>query len=230
MFKNIKLANTMKIKLIFIFAFALFSCSKKTEAPEVLYNKSVTAIYKGNYNTANTLLQQIDEEYPYTEYAKNASILLAYVNYRNEEYSLLIPVIDIFVKTNPKDSAVPYLLYLKAMSFYTQIDSFKRDKEILLEFKSITEIMVKNFPNLNYTSNLQEKYSYITNTLALGELDVAIQYQKGGNCVAAIPRYIGILNWNEDAFYSNIIRKNLASCFDSIGMKEKGDFFRKLVK
>ena len=124
----------MKINTLLILAisFFAFSCSKKTEAPEVLYEKGIKAVYKGNYNTASALFETIDEEYPYTEYAKNASILLAYVNYRNEEYSRLIPIVDIFIKVNPKDTAVPYLLYLKAMSFYTQIKTLKYQHKILI--------------------------------------------------------------------------------------------------
>jgi outer membrane protein assembly factor BamD len=217
-----------KLAIFIIFLTLTAGCSKKgtdLEEAQKLYDKSIEQLYKSNFDTAYTLLTRIDEEFPYTEYAQSASELLVYVSYVRKEYSEVLPIIDIYVKTNPGDKRIPYLLYIKALSFYKQIKSYKKDKEILMEFREIVKTMQEKFPESVYTKDLNLKYDYIINTLNLGELDIAIQYHKAGNCTSAIPRYLNLLEWN-DPNYAPTIRFNLYSCFTMLGNYKKAEYFK----
>jgi outer membrane protein assembly factor BamD len=210
----------MKTKLLTILlASILFACNnKKIEKPEVLYQKALKATYKGNFETASRYLSQIDENYPYTEYATNSLILLSYVNYKKGEYSELIPIVDIFIKTNPRDDNVPYLLYLKGMSFYNQIKNHKKDKQILYEFIAINSQLSANFPNTEYARQINQKSYFVKNLIANGELDVAIQYQKKGDCTASVARYLEIMPFLEGK-NKELAKANIKLCLDALGIK-----------
>ena len=210
----------MKVKLALVTMLVLIaSCTKKLEETDVLYAKAIKATHKGNFETANTYLGQIDENYPYTEYAKNANILLAYVSYKRKQYSELIPIVDVYIKVNPRDDAVPYLLYIKALTFYDQIKSYKKDKEILYEFANITTIMNQDYPQAKYLPDLKVKNEYVKQMIIAGELNVAIQYQKKWTCSAAIPRYLYVIKIASGE-EREIAFNNLNACFIELGMKK----------
>lgn len=207
----------MKIKHLLCLLFVL-SCASETEEPSVMYKKSVEALLDQKYETASKLLEKMDEEYPYTSYANNVTILLTYTYYKRKEYSMLIPVVDIYVKTNPRSPDVPYMLYLKALSYYSQIKSYKKDKEILLEFKNITNFLQAQYPNSAYTIDLEGRYQFVMDMLFLGEFYVGLQYQRQTNCTAAISRYLNIADIQNS--YSDLVSKNLDYCFDYLNIKK----------
>jgi outer membrane protein assembly factor BamD len=209
----------MKIKLLTLIVTAiLFACSKKIEEPDVLYSKALKATYKNNFETASRYLSQIDENYPYTEYARNAIVLLAYVTYKREEYSELLPIIDIFIKTNPRDENVPYLLYIKAMSFYNQIKNYKKDKQILYEFITVNAQLSANFGSTVYASEIKNKAEFVRNMITLGELDVALQYQKNGDCTASVARYLEVIPFLTGK-NKKIAEENAKLCLQALGIK-----------
>lgn len=187
--------NTKKInKIIFaLIALMIFSCAPKLEEVDVLYDKAIKQTFKGSLNSAENYLLQIDENYPYTEYSEKATVLLAYVTYKNKKYSELLPIVDIFIKMNPTNNNIPYLLFIKALSFYDQIKSYKKDKEILYQFMTAFTIMKSQFPNSIYTENLKQKSLFVESVLVAGNLDVAVQYQKNGYCISAINRYLEVM-------------------------------------
>lgn len=226
----------MKIKFIIyiIFCTTLFACAKKNENEEVkeLYEKGLKAVYQSKYETAKNYFNKIDSDFPYTEYANNTAILLAYIYYRQKDYSMILPIVDVYIKTNPRDKNMPYLLYLKSLTFYDQIKSYKKDKEILLELKDVIQQLKQFYPESEYSTDIENKYKYTINTLFLGELYVAIQYHKQNNCVAALPRYINLLTIGnhqlqeaENKKYQEIIHHNISNCFYLLKIEDKEKYF-----
>lgn len=205
----------MKIKHLFLLL--IIACSTKTEEPDVMYKKSIDALQDQKYETATKLLEKMDEEYPYTSYANNVSVLLTYTYFRKKEYSMLIPIVDIYVKTNPRSPDVPYMLYIKALSYYSQIKSYKKDREILLEFKNITDFLSDQYPHSIYTKDLQEKYPFVMDILFLSEFHAGLQYQRKKSCGAAISRYLNIQNI--ETSYSDDVKQNLEFCFNYLNIK-----------
>jgi len=221
MLKNIKKVNFMKTKIVLLILTGIFiaSCSKKLEQPDILYEKAINATYEGNFDTATTYLNSIDENYPYTKYAKNAEILLAYVSYKKKDYSNVVGLVDFFIKVNPRDEAVPYLLYIKALTFYDQISGYQKDKQILYEFLAIQDVMSKNYPEILYTKDLNRRLEFVQNTLSVGNIDIAIQYQKQDRCIASVSRYLEVLpsltGENQEA-----VKQNIKNCLTELGITD----------
>lgn len=207
----------MKIKNLILCLLFITACSTKMEEVHVMYEKSIQALQEQKYNTAAKLLEKMDEEYPYTTYANNVNVLLAYTYYKQKQYSSVIPVVDIYVKTNPRSSDIPYMLYLKALTYYNQISSYKKDREILLEFKKIVDTLSYNFPNSVYTQDLKNKSVFVMNILYLSELHIGLQYQQNKNCPAAISRYLSLLKLENE--YVGIVRQNYDFCLNYLKIK-----------
>lgn len=205
-----------KTLLIVLFLFVT-SCTSKIEEPQVLYDKALDALYGRHFETAIRLLDNLDENYPYTKYSDNAITLLTYAHYKVKKYSEVIGIVDFFIQINPKHPNIPYLLYLKALSFYDQVKYYKKDKQILYEFIAIQSIMNSQMPNSIYTADINKKTTFIKKTILAGELDVAIQYQSNYNCIAAVNRYLSALKIsNEETDY--IIKYNANSCLEYLGI------------
>lgn len=213
----------MKIKIQKILSLtllvALFSCSKKIEDPEVLYQKSLNALYNKSFQTATKLLSDLDENYPYTAYSDDTIVLLAYSDYKTKKYSEVLGIVDFFIQINPRHENTPYLLYLKALSFYDQIEYYKKDKQILYEFMALLSIMENNFQNSIYTQDLIEKSKYVKEVILAGEVDVALQYQYRQNCIAAVNRYIEALKISNQESSNIMIKHNANLCLNVLGIE-----------
>ena len=210
--------NTKLYKiLLIVLALIVSNCSKKLEEPDVLYKKALHQTYKGNFESATKYLNDIDENYPYTEYSNNTTVLLAYSNYKQKKYSEVVGIIDFFIKTNPKSQFVPYLFYIKALSFYDQIENYKKDKQILYDFLEIEKIMTENFKNSIYTKDLKAKADFVVAIVIAGELDVAIQYQRKNQCIASINRYLEALPIADEKNLE-LIKHNAKICLEKLGI------------
>ena len=117
----------LKKFLLTIFFLILSSCSntkKENISAEILY-KDATEYYKShNYFTAIKKLDEIEDDFPYSEYAAKADLFKAFIHFELDEYNEAYAVSEKFIKLRPANQYVSYLYYLKSEALYKQI----RDK------------------------------------------------------------------------------------------------------
>lgn len=181
------------------------------------YTKASSKVLKKQYLVAIADLEKINEEYPYSHVAPNISVLLAYSHFKLKQYEEAVAIIDMYLKIYPADESADYMLYLKILSLYSQIKSHHKDKTLIQNTLDIISLLKQKYPESEYSSKTEDYETNLQNSTYLGNLDIAMQYHRNQNCIAAIPRYLELHALN-NPLYHKTTADHLASCFDELGI------------
>jgi outer membrane protein assembly factor BamD len=149
---------------------------------------------QGRYKDAVDAFQKIKDRFPYSQHAVSAELKMADALYLQEEYDLAYNAYDEFEKLHPKHKDMPYVIYQKGMSNFSQIKSNDREQVHTFKAKEEFERLIKRFPRDEYANKARKNLRECLIYLAEYELYVANFYFKQGKYRAALGRYTYILN------------------------------------
>jgi len=149
---------------------------------------------QGRYKDAVDAFQKIKDRFPYSKHAVGAELKMADALYLQEEYELAYIAYDEFEKLHPKHKDMPYVIYQKGMSNFSQVKSKDREQAHTLKAKEEFERLIKRFPRDEYANKARKNLRECLIYLAEYELHVANFYYKQGRYRAALGRYTYILN------------------------------------
>ena len=116
----------LKIFNIFLFFLIISSCSvfktgekeKEINTVEETYKKAMLVSNNTKYGEAIELFRQVIINAPFTPLAITSQIEIAYAQYKLREYDFAIKELDSFLNLNPLHKDVPYVHYLRGMSYF----------------------------------------------------------------------------------------------------------------
>jgi len=165
---------------------------------EQLYRDAREEVSAGNWAQARTRLEALESRYPFGNYAQQALIDLAYVNWRDSEPEQALATIDRFQQQYPDHPGTDYMLYLKGiitftppsavLSKWTNQDPSERDPKGLRESWVSFNELVTRYPESQYATDASRRMTWLVNTLAQNEVHAASYYYRRGAYVAAANR------------------------------------------
>lgn len=183
-------------KLIFIIltGLALFSCShnKKSEEKqnaETAYIKAVKLLENKSYNEAAENFSKIDDEYPFSKWSEKAQTMAVYAYYKDENHAKLLQTIDDFLHLHPASEYVPYMLYMKGLSYYNQIPEISRAQDNTQLASFTFRELIARFPASNYADDASKKLSFIDEHIAGAKMSIGRYEIKVKNYVGAIAHF-----------------------------------------
>lgn len=192
--------NITRIFSILLISIMLFSCAgKKKEDEKILpaeelYNNSMDNLENKKYKKAIEGFEELERTYPYSKWAIKAEIMSAYTNFKNEEYTDAIAILDKFIGLHPGNKDIEYAYYLKAICYYEQISDVARDQSYSISAHSALKEVIARFPASNYARDAQGKLDLVVDRLAGKEVEVGMFYLKKKKYIAAINRFKEVLN------------------------------------
>jgi outer membrane protein assembly factor BamD len=176
---------------------------KKTDDAEVLpveqmYAVAKQALVDGALNKAIKYDQRLVARFPFGPYTEQATLDLAYAQYKIGKPEDAYSTIGRFIKTYPTQKHVDYAYYLRGvinfdrdkgfLDHYANQDMTKRDQgNTLQSFEDFNELVTK-FPDSRYAPDARQRMIYLRNNLAKAQLNVAVFYLERGAYVAASNR------------------------------------------
>lgn len=194
--KSIQLFRTIFLILLFLF---LYSCSSttpkgETEA-EILYNDAKAYVDDERYLLATEKLNLLKTQYPYSVFAKKAELMLAEIQFKQENYPEASASYIAFRDLHPNYSNMPYVVWMIAESYYKQLpDTYDRDLSSGLEAKKYYQELMRLYPNYDKIKEVQKRIVKIGNMLLNQELYVADFYFRTDVFDGAFFRYQDIYN------------------------------------
>lgn len=186
---------TKKIILtICLLALALssFSCSKKKDEKtnaEIAYTKAMKKLKDREFVSAAEAFSKIDDDYPFSKWAIKAQTMAVYAYYKEEEYSKLISTVDDFIRLNPANVDVPYMMYMKGRAFFNQIPEIDRAQDNTHEASATFRELIARFPDSEYSQDARNKLSYIDEHLAGAKMSIGRYEIRHKNYVGAIGNF-----------------------------------------
>ncbi|MDH5764866.1 MAG: outer membrane protein assembly factor BamD, partial [Gammaproteobacteria bacterium] len=130
---------------------------------EDFYDEAKRSLAAGEFQAAITNLESLEARFPFSSYARQAQLDVAYAYYKFEEPDSAIAAADRFIRLNPRDANVAYALYLKGLANFNRgkgiMDSWfprnladhdtKTIKDAIHDFSSL----VRRFPDSKYSAD-----------------------------------------------------------------------------
>lgn len=170
------------------------ACSSKNrdvipdKQPHELYVDAYKAMASENYHKARLNLEAIDNRYPFGPYAHQVQLNLIYTYYKDRENELAIAEIDKFMRLNPSDEHIDYVLYMRGLTNLQKatdrfldllhIDNHERDMAYYeTAFKDFNRLYT-SYPNSLYAADAYARMIFIRSMLSKHEMSVIKYYYK----------------------------------------------------
>lgn len=162
----------------------------KAEAPvEQMYNAAARQMDQGNFFEAAKAFDEVDRQYPYSQWATRAQLMSAYAQYKNMKYQPALEAVERFLELHPSDPNAAYAWYLKALCHYEQISDVRRDQKATeLAMDSLQQV-VQRFPGTSYARDAALKIDLTRDHLAGKEMEIGRYYLYRKQYQAGINRF-----------------------------------------
>lgn len=159
------------------------------EPVETLYNRAAGALDGGKYAEAARLFDDVERQYPYSQWATRAQLMAGFAHYKNLKYDEAILSLDGFIELHPGDENISYAWYLKALCYYEQISDVRRDQKMTeLALDSLRQVK-ERFPDSRYAKDAALKIDLTLDHLAGKEMEIGRYYLERKQYQAAINRF-----------------------------------------
>tara|TARA_B110000881_G_scaffold149369_1_gene132407 strand:+ start:1 stop:1203 length:1203 start_codon:yes stop_codon:yes gene_type:complete len=168
------------------------------QSAKELFDIANGALVRGQYDLAAENYRKIEANHPFSKYAEQSHMELAFVEYKMKHWDSAIAIIDRFISMNNTSELLPYAYYLRGLVNFNRGKNFfnkvlphvQIDKDpvnIRTSYEDFKYIL-KNYKNSTYTKDAAKRMTYLRNTLASYEIHVANFYFKRKAYMAVINR------------------------------------------
>lgn len=190
-----KLLNVVAIAMVL----GLAGCSSLPEKQEIvgevetLYNTGMDYLEKGSFGEAINTFEELERQHPYSGWATRAQMMVVFSHYSRENFDEAVISANRFIGAHPGHKDLPYMFYLKGMSFYNRISDVRRDQQFTEQsLKSFTEL-AERYPESEYARDAKLKITLCNDHLAGKEMMIGRYYQRNERHIAAINRFRAVV-------------------------------------
>ncbi len=233
--------TTKNFFLIFLLCIIFTSCSNKEIKVsnieedsldlQVLeaYEEGVEAIKGGDVLYAAKKFNEAEMLFPQSVWAPKSALMAAYSYYIQDYYGDSIAELERFTKVYQSHEDLDYAYYLLAICFFEQIVDEKKDMQSIIRSKEVFEILVKKFPDTEYSTDAKFKLDLINDILASKEMYIGRYYMDKKKWIAAINRFITVIDDYDTTVYAEEALHRLVEVYYIIGLEDEAKKYAKLL-
>ena len=233
--------NLKKIIFITLISLLFISCAKEEIKKSVIkeksldlqvleaYKEGLEALEKGDVLFAAKKFNESEILYPQSEFASKSALMAAYSYYVQDYYGDSIAELKRFIQVYPKDKNLNYAYYLLALCYYEQIVDEKKDLQSIVNSKKNFEIIIKNFPNSEYSIDAEFKIDLINDVLASKEMYIGRYYLEKKKWIPAINRFRTIVDEYDTTIFVEEALHRLVEVYYKVGLLDEAEKYAKLL-
>lgn len=174
-----------------------------------IYDTAKSSLLTQKYSSALEKYQELEQKYPFSQYARSALIESAYANYKSTELEKSIAYTQRFIKNYPDDSKLDYAYYLQGLCYFAMgktlvhyilpRDPTTKSPQSLIKSFDVFSELYNRFPNSIYRPDVKYRLAVLRNMLAIHEIRVASFYIKRESYIATVNRIKYMLERYEGA-------------------------------
>jgi len=213
-----------KFLIITLLVFISFSCSKKEKekiGAEFSYDKAMKLLKNKDYPKAAEEFEKIDDDFPFSQWAIKGQTMAVYARYKDEDYDKLFAVIDDFVRLYPNSEYMPYMLYMKGLSYYNKIPNIERAQDFTKESSYTFRELIARFPQTDYAEDARSKIEFIDEHLAGAKMSIGRYQIRNENYLGAIDNFSEVINRHHQTKQVPEAYFHLNEIYSKIGLKEE---------
>lgn len=161
----------------------------ETDPPEVLYNQGLANLNAGKITEASRKFDAIDKQHPFSEHARKALVMNAFVNYRQGRNEEAIAAGNRYLSLYPQSEDAAYAQYIVGLAYAKQIPSVTQDQRASSRTIEAMQAVVEKYPDSPYVEDAQAKMRFARDQLAGKEMQIGRYYLERKEFLAAITRF-----------------------------------------
>ena len=165
----------------------------ETDPPEVLYNQGLANLNAGKTTEAARKFDAIDQQHPFSEYARKALVMRSFINYRNGQYQDAINGASRYLNLYPESEDAAYAQYIVGLAYSKQIPAVTQDQKPAFKTIEAMQAVITKYPDSDYVEDAQAKLRYAKDQLAGKEMQVGRYYLERKEYLAAITRFRSVV-------------------------------------
>lgn len=212
---------------------------KLNKSPAIIYNNAQDKLQNSNFKEAVKLLETLNNDYPFSDCAKQAQLDLIHAYYELDKPLLALATADLFMRLNPTNPSIDYVLYMHGLieqkldnnvlqNFFGIARSDCDPKHAILAFKDFN-LLIRFYPKSFYVTDARKRLVFLKERLAQHDLSIIKYYNKRKAYIAVINRSIKIFKKYSDTKSAHIALKYMAIAYDKLGLTEEYDATIKLI-
>lgn len=195
--------------------------SSKEEPAEILYNRAMSLLTRGEGIDATHVFNEVERQHPYSIWASKAILMSSYTYYGMNRYTDALVGLDRFIRLHPGSRDYSYAFYLKALCYYEQIADVQRDQDITRQAMKALQEVIRRFPRSKFARDAQLKFDLTQDQLAGQEMAVGRWYQGSGLFIAAINRFKTVIEKYQTTAHVPEALHRLTESYLAIGIKDE---------
>lgn len=218
-------------------------CASKPEKEKTereLYAEARKQMDRGNFQTAQTRLQELETRFPFGRYSEQSQLDLMYAQMRGVDYPSAESTAARFLRQNPGHAQTDYVLYIKGLANQwmesgvlerrSPVDTALRDLSSQREAFRDFSALVARHPESPYAADARARMLHIRNQLAEQEVGSGWYYVRRGACLAAISRSLYVLENFPTAPAQGDALVIASECYRRLGETETANHFLTLLR
>ncbi|MDW5313155.1 outer membrane protein assembly factor BamD [Rhizobium sp. PL01] len=165
----------------------------ETDPPEVLYNQGLANLNAGKTTEAARKFDAIDQQHPFSEYARKALVMRSFINYRNGQYQDAINGASRYLNLYPESDDAAYAQYIVGLAYSKQIPAVTQDQKPAFKTIEAMQAVITKYPDSQYVEDAQAKMRFAKDQLAGKEMQVGRYYLERKEYLAAITRFRSVV-------------------------------------
>jgi outer membrane protein assembly factor BamD len=211
-----------------------------TSSIQDAYIEAQEAVAVGNYRKAIGIFEALQARFPFSDFATQIQLELAYSYYMDRRVEQAIDAADTFIRENPTHARIDYATYIKALAYFEREQGrlerlFRKDidkrppRDGQLAF-SLLSRLVDRYPASPYAADAQQRMVYLKNRLAAYENVVARFYLERDAYVAALNRAKTALETYHGADSGAESLQIMIEAYEGLGMSQLAEDTRRVLQ
>ncbi len=178
--------------------------------PDELYRLAQEALDDSDYERAQSLINQIRDEFPFSKFAMEGELLGADMAYKRKNYEEAAAAYRSFEELHPTHPKVPYAMYHRGLAYMELSQPEDRDQTATKNGAEALQKLLYAYPKCEYASDARTRLTEARDRLAGHELHVARYYARREKYDAALTRLRGLVqNYPESQYRDEALQMAL---------------------
>ena len=194
-----------------------------------VYNQAMEEFEKGDVINAGKKFSEAELLYPQSIWAPRAVLMSAYGFFSQGYYKNAINDLERFIIKYKFHPQLDYAYYLLALCHYDQIIDERKDLNEILLAKKYFELIIKDYPNTDYSLDSQFKLELIIEIIASKEMYLARYYIDREKWIPAINRFKKVVNDYDTTIYIEEALYRLVELHYKLGLTNEAQKYARLL-
>jgi outer membrane protein assembly factor BamD len=161
----------------------------ETYSAEQIFERGEYELNRNQADDAAFYFSEIERLYPYSDWARRALIMQAFSYHKDKDYPNSRSSAQRYIDFFPDDDGAAYAPYLRALSYYDQIDEVGRDQGLTFQALQSLRDVIETYPDSEYADSAILKFDLAFDHLAGKEMEIGRFYLRRDHYTAAINRF-----------------------------------------